>query len=133
MKKIIYFWFPPILWMVIIFFLSSRTKISLSPEYLINFLIFKTLHMIEYAILYLLFFRAFLSHSKNGLPLSTSLLVPILFSVIFAASDELHQTFVYSRQGTVRDVIIDTVGIILMFIFVKNNLKFFKKLFLWKI
>ncbi len=32
------------------------------------------------------------------------------FSVLFAASDEWHQTFVPDRDGCVRDVVIDSVG-----------------------
>lgn len=88
--------------------------------------------MIEYAILFFLFFRAFLSLHSSGLSLTKVFGLAIFFSVIFAASDEFHQTFVYSRQGTIRDVVIDTLGIFIMFFCVKINIHFFKKILLWK-
>ena len=34
----------------------------------------------------------------------------ILVVIVYAASDEIHQLFVPSREGTLRDVIIDTIG-----------------------
>ncbi|MFO0703144.1 MAG: hypothetical protein U0525_00250 [Patescibacteria group bacterium] len=44
-------WIPAISWMCFIFFLSSRSRISASESYWLNFAIFKTLHVIEYAAL----------------------------------------------------------------------------------
>jgi len=80
--------------------------------------------MIEYAILYFLFFRAF--HSIK-LPLVYQFIYPVVISIFFAASDEIHQLFVSSREGTIRDVLIDTVGIIIMYILIRKNLKFLKR------
>lgn len=34
----------------------------------------------------------------------------LMFAVLFAASDEWHQTFVPGRDGCVRDVVIDASG-----------------------
>ena len=43
-------WAPAVAWMGIIFLFSSRQRIVVAPQETINFLIFKTLHVIEYFI-----------------------------------------------------------------------------------
>lgn len=119
----IFYWAPPLLWMGFIFFLSSRQKISVTHTYASDFAIFKTLHMIEYAILFFLLFRAAYSLRKS---LYNSNLFAMICSILFAASDEIHQLFVATRQGTVRDIFIDTIGIIIMYIVVRKFGKFIK-------
>lgn len=84
--------------------------------------------MIEYAVLYFFLFRAFYSISKKQLTIDKKLLFPIFLSIVYAISDELHQTFVPTREGKVRDVLIDTAGILLMYIYIKNNINLMKKL-----
>ena len=122
--RILRYWVPPFLWMMFIFFLSSQRSVGVTHTYIYDFMIFKTIHMIEYAILYFLFFRAF--HSIK-LSLVYQLIYPVVVSIFFAASDEIHQLFVTSREGTIRDVLIDTVGIIIMYILIRTNLKFLKR------
>ena len=85
--------------MTVIFFFSSRHSVSVSPEYWLNFLFFKTLHLIEYAVLFTLLSRATQSHLKA-----------FIVTVLYAMTDELHQQFVPSREGKPRDVIIDAIG-----------------------
>ena len=34
-----------------------------------------------------------------------------VFSVFYAATDEYHQTFIQGRSGSLRDVLIDSIGI----------------------
>lgn len=104
--------------MTLVFVLSSRQSFAVSDEFTFNFIFFKTLHMIEYAIVYLLLFRAFLSGKKaNKQP---ALKKAFIFAVLYAVSDEIHQTMVPTREGTVRDVFIDTVGIGVMYMIIKN-------------
>lgn len=107
--RLIYYWLPPIIWMVVIFIFSSRQRIEVSPELVINFLVFKSLHIIEYLILYLLFFRAFLSGKK--IAKKKILLLSFVFALIYAASDEVHQRFIPTREGKALDVIIDCIGL----------------------
>ncbi|MBI4009234.1 VanZ family protein [Candidatus Roizmanbacteria bacterium] len=127
-KRLFFYWLPPLLWMTVIFYLSSRLRTTVTGEFLYDFLIFKALHMIEYAVLYFFLFRAFYSISKSQLTIDKKLLVPIFLSIVYAISDELHQTFVPTREGKVRDVLIDTAGILLMYIYIKNNINLMKKL-----
>lgn len=41
----------------------------------------------------------------------------ILFAIIYACSDEIHQLFVPGRHCTIKDVFIDTTGIIIASVF----------------
>lgn len=124
--RILYYWLPPILWMGFIFFLSSNQRVSITHTYSVDFLIFKTSHMIEYSILYFLLFRGFYS-IKNKQASRNKLLVSLIISILFSISDEIHQLFTPTREGTLRDVLIDTTGILIMYIYIKYNLKWVKK------
>lgn len=125
-KLLITHWLPAFAWMLLIFTLSSRQRISPTEVFVVNFLIFKTLHLIEYAILYYLVFRAF--YRSFRIEKRKVFLYAILFCILYAISDEIHQSFVPTREGTVRDVMIDTIGILLCFSYTKFN---FKKLMLF--
>lgn len=124
--KWIFFWLPPIIWMNLIFLLSSKTRIGVSEVQLFNFIIFKTLHIIEYAILYLLLFRGFYL-SINKKPTSKTYVMAFVIAVLYASSDEIHQAFIPTREGTIRDIFIDTIGISIMYILIKNNIKIIRK------
>ena len=77
----------------------------------IDELVRKCAHMTEYAILALSLWFAFSfwTNSRKMLYFST-----VLFSLLYASSDEYHQTFVRGRSGKVQDVLVDAVGIFLM-------------------
>ena len=87
------------LWCGVIFWFSNRPTISTVDSYAIDFVFKKIAHFIEYAILSVLIYRA----TKN-------LKLSIILSILYAISDEFHQSFVPGREPRVRDVIIDSVG-----------------------
>lgn len=97
--KFVRYWLPVIGWMVVIFFLSGRESTQVSDTQLINFLFFKTLHVIEYGILFLLSKRAI----RNGM-------AAFFLTLLYAVTDEIHQVFIPTREGKLRDVIIDAIG-----------------------
>ena len=121
-------WLPVLLWMSFIFWMSTgtfsadNTSSILFP--LLRFLfssitqdsidwihlgIRKLGHITEYFILGILLFRAFRSESikySNFRCAFSSLLLVILY----ASSDECHQSFVSSRTASIFDVGIDTLG-----------------------
>lgn len=68
----------------------------------------KLAHVGEYAVLALLLVRALRLH---GLSPKRVVLAAACVSVLYAVSDEVHQTFVPGRNGVWRDVGIDAVGI----------------------
>lgn len=95
--------------MAIIFLLSGRERVAVSEEYVVNFLIFKTVHVLEYGILFILYYRAL----KNTLYKHKVIFwawAAFVLTIIFALSDEIHQVYVPTREGKLRDVIIDGIG-----------------------
>ncbi len=116
-KRFVFYWFPPLLWMVFIFTLSSQKSISATHVYVYDFLIFKTLHMIEYAVLYLLLYRAF---HNISIPKNHQYAFSALIAVVFSLTDEFHQLFVSTRTGQIRDVFIDIVGMLIMYYIIRK-------------
>ena len=127
MKKWLWYWGPPLIWMIIIFLLSARERTQVSEVYEWNFVFFKTLHVIEYAALYFLLFRAFLKNSSNESTRKRAWVWAFVVAFLYAASDELHQTFVPTREGRLRDVGIDTIGMFLMYSYSKYKYTFVKR------
>ena len=127
MSKKLYYWLPPLLWMTIIFYFSSFPKVSITENTLYAFIFFKTLHIIEYAILYFLLFRAFYFLNNKKLSLKDKFILTIFIAILYAISDEVHQTFVPTREGRLRDVFIDTASILLMYIYIRTSLNKLKR------
>lgn len=123
LKKFLIYWIPPFIWMLLIYLLSSRERTIVSDQYILNFVFFKLLHVVEYAFLYFLLFRATNSIKDKKVTTKDRFILPIFISILYALSDEIHQTFVPTREGRIRDVFIDTLGIYLMYIYIKNHLK----------
>ena len=87
---------------------------GLSPDQIdmIHGLFRKAGHVTEYFLLGIFFFHAFRSNSLQKWRLRWTI-YSIIGVVLYAASDELHQIFVFSRTASLVDVGIDTVGGIL--------------------
>ncbi len=126
--RIILLVLPAILWMTLIFYLSSRQRVAVSNTYIINFMFFKFLHVTEYSILYTLVYRALCIYSEKRLPVYKKLLIALIITLFYAMTDEIHQTFVPTREGTVRDVVIDSIGIAIMYSYIKKYPKLINKL-----
>ncbi|HWR58400.1 MAG TPA: VanZ family protein [Thermodesulfovibrionales bacterium] len=127
-NRILIYWSPVILWMGFIFWMSSGTFSSdntssiikpfllflfprISPQEIdmVHGIIRKCGHVGEYFILGLLLFRAFRAGSNESRMrrwTSSAFLVVLLY----AASDELHQSFVATRTASFFDIAIDAVG-----------------------
>ncbi len=73
----------------------------------LNVPIRKLAHFTEYLILCLLWINAL-----NKSNVKHKYLLAILFSIIYAISDEYHQTFISGRSGQLLDVLIDSGGVI---------------------
>jgi len=100
----LWFWGPVIVYVAVIFYLSSLSDISVAAPYPDHIL-----HAGEYFGLAILVARAL----NGGLqrPISSrSLLLAFLFCVIYAVSDEIHQMFVPNRYADLTDVLSDVVG-----------------------
>lgn len=124
-KKVIFFWAPPLLWMGLIFFLSSFHKLQASEVGWQDFIVRKTAHFLEFAVLCVLFYRA-LKNSSN-LPNAKILFLAVAFTIFYAMTDEYHQTFVSGRTGKPFDIGIDSLGAFLGMIFSWKIIYFFPK------
>ena len=71
----------------------------------VSFLVRKAAHMSEYAILAILYALCLKAYGVRRF-----LLLSLVFVVLYASSDEIHQLFVYGRSGQIKDVCIDTIG-----------------------
>ena len=93
------YWLPVLLWAGVIFALSSIPSLGTGLGAW-DTILRKGAHLTEYAILALLLVRA-LGREAPSLALG----------VLYAASDELHQSFVRGRHASPVDVAIDAVGL----------------------
>lgn len=116
MRKVIqalYYWLPPFIWMGLIYFMSSQKSVSITSNPVAEFVTFKTLHMIEYAFLFFLFYRAF--HSLKNVWEHSYALYSFLIAILYSVTDEFHQLSIPTRQGRIRDILFDIVGILIMY------------------
>lgn len=115
--KIIASWFLVVVWMALIYYLSNQPDLKSSFPGGVDFILRKAAHMTEFAILTLLVWRA-LAESVNPESKKSrkSIVIAFLFAFFYAISDEYHQTFIFGRVGAVKDVLIDSMGIIIAMI-----------------
>jgi len=125
------YWLPPVVWMVVIFSASSDSKSFVHSSRIIAPLMHwlfphatddsvdtavvvfrKCAHLSEYAVLALLFWRAFRRPVTNDArPWSWRLAAySVLLVAAYASTDEFHQLLVPTRHASIVDVMIDTAG-----------------------
>ncbi len=121
------YWAPPVVWMMLILWLSSdsfgqaKTGAFLMPLLrwlfpgatnealdLTHVAVRKLGHLTVYAVLALLWYRAFVR--GRSLPAGRSAWLAGAIAVAWAAVDESRQSLTLTRTGSVADVVIDAVG-----------------------
>lgn len=107
MKKFSKYWLPVIVWAVVIFTFSSSAVPKVGETYWQDFVAKKIAHIIEYALLGILFYRALKGY---GIKSSDAIIGAIVLTLVYGFTDEFHQMFTPGREPKIRDVIIDTVG-----------------------
>lgn len=126
----LFYWVPVILWMVLIFNLSSQVaeqsnklstgftevvvkvleKVAPRASFSIesfNHMVRKNAHFFTYLILGILVINAL---RKSGVQGYHSIAWAVGICILYAVSDEVHQLFVPGRGAAVKDVIIDSAG-----------------------
>ena len=98
-------WVPPIAMMALIFGLSSlpANQEDHGTLYVVSR---KLAHFGEYAVLVFLWWRALLTR----VPHRRALALALGIAVLYAVTDEVHQTFESGRAGRPLDVAIDSAG-----------------------
>ncbi|MBI4034819.1 MAG: VanZ family protein [Candidatus Chisholmbacteria bacterium] len=92
-------WGPVIVWAGVIFGLSSIPTLPRVEILWWDFILKKSAHVIEYAVLFYLLHRTGLSVKRA-----------FLWGLVYAASDEIHQRFVPGRTSRLTDVGVDALG-----------------------
>jgi VanZ family protein len=110
LKRFFLLWLPALLWMGLIYRLSAQPDLAIT-EGLLDLILRKMAHMGEYAVLFLLLFRAL--KGSFSWKSSAIFIIAIAFSFFYAASDEFHQTLVPTRAGMIYDVGFDLFGILI--------------------
>lgn len=104
-----------IVWSAIIFYFSSIPGLrSTHTTDFIDFILRKAAHITEFVFLTFVSYRVarlFFTIKNNAITSA------VFYSILYAISDEIHQIFVFSREGKVIDVGIDSIGIIIAVIF----------------
>ena len=105
-KRFVFYWLPLILYCLLIFIQSANSSPELIPSFKF---VDKLLHFAAYAVMGVLFYRAY-----QTLKIKDNLRMLMLLSAVSASlygiSDEIHQSFVPFRQAEVADVIADMLG-----------------------
>ena len=101
------YWLPALAVMVVVFVLSSQSGLRVSEDPVVERPIRASAHMFAFATLAacLLFALA-----RGGRPRLRDVAIAFALTVLYGASDELHQSFVPDRSGRIADVLVDTVG-----------------------
>jgi VanZ family protein len=111
MKHIIWFWLPPIGYMVAIFSVSNLPNPQIGgdmPDYV--------LHTLEYLLLALLLIRLFLTNPLRQISAKLSItwrqacLLGMLLAMAYGITDEIHQYFIPGRHCSLHDVFADAFG-----------------------
>jgi len=113
----------------VIEFLSNLPFIGSIVTYMMEidiaeFIIRKGAHMFSYFLLAILLFMSNYDNKKNLVKVS---LQSLIFTFLYACSDEFHQLFITGRSGEFRDVLIDTSGGIIGILVLYFIIKFSKK------
>jgi VanZ family protein len=105
-KRSLAAWLPAVAWAGLIFAFSAQANLRFVPDEGLDFVIRKLGHMAVFGVLALLLWRA--------LAMTTALRRPWLWAlaltVLYAITDEFHQSFVAGRSASMRDVGIDAAG-----------------------
>lgn len=107
-------WLPLLVWLGAIYVLSDQPKSGIPSFGVWDWLIKKGSHFTAYGVLAVLAWWAFAGGKR---PYRWA----FVLTVLYATSDEFHQTFIPGRNGSPIDVIIDSLGgLTALFILRKN-------------
>lgn len=107
---------PLVLWLALIFVLSSRSGLVEIESLAAERIVFKSSHVVVYALLAWLCWRALSAQRRTDWPVLSAAFV---LTVAYGISDEIHQLFVPGRHGRLADVLFDASGALLMILLLR--------------
>lgn len=110
MRRKVSLWLPVIVWSGIIFYMSSIPGLKVTSDTFWDVVLRKLAHLTEYLVLYVLVYRA-----------TRRVWWSAGWCVVYALSDEMHQKWVSTRDGNLRDVVIDVSGTLLGWALVRRR------------
>jgi len=108
MKTLLGRWLPVAVWMGMIYFLSAQSTLPKLDVSWLDEVLRIAGHFFQYAVLGFLLARAII---RDGDASRLKLAWVIAFAVLYALSDEWHQSFVPGRDASVLDVGVDALGV----------------------
>ncbi|MCK5460231.1 VanZ family protein [Candidatus Parcubacteria bacterium] len=121
MTKKLAHWLAIIAWVGIIFYFSHQPDLKSSLPDFWDLIFRKIAHISEYAVLSFLLMKTFIHHKITR---KNAAILTLIIAASYAIGDEYHQTFIAGRSGSIRDVLIDSIGIFFIAIFYKpKNIK----------
>jgi hypothetical protein len=115
--RFLYYWAPVILYAGVIFAFSSLSAVPVMPKKSD-----KILHFIEYSFFAFLLWRALARDRFWSLDIGRFIIVALIAS-LYAASDEIHQSYVPGRYASIYDWFADVAGILGMLTLMVIRLK----------
>ncbi|OAH54444.1 hypothetical protein AWH48_07535 [Domibacillus aminovorans] len=108
----------PVVYMMAIWIMSGLPDDTIMdlPNNTVDHFLKESLHLVEFAILYVLIIYAFLANGKLTPFIS---LAAAIFASFYGLADEIHQAFIPYRSATLIDAIKDVTGIFIAFTIVK--------------
>ncbi len=117
------FQLPVLIWMALIYTLSSMRGSTYSPfEFPEAHLI---AHSLLFGMLYYLGYRALRYQNFSRFLSEFSLVMTLFFVILYAAADEYHQSFVPGRTEDIKDLLVDTTAavVVLFVVLLKDKLR----------
>ena len=108
---------PLIFWMGLIYWLSDRSALVDIQSQVGERVVYKSAHMVAYAILAWFGWRALAPQRRVTWPV---LCWALLLAILYGISDELHQRLVPGRHGRVADVLFDAGGALVMVLLIRR-------------
>ena len=110
----------PLLYMIAVWVMSSLPDdvVLDLPSSAVDHFIKEALHLVEFAILYMLLVTAFAANHKLT---KRSSLVAAIGACLYGLIDEFHQSFVPYRSMTLIDMIKDIIGVLAAYFHVKYH------------
>lgn len=106
LKRFIIYWLPLILYCLAIYIQSDLPSIEHIPSFEFSD---KLLHFCAYAVMGILFYRAYQTLRIKGDP-RLLMLISIVSASLYGISDEIHQYFVPFRDASIWDAVANALG-----------------------